>query len=147
MSWDERLSAAGHRITAPRRAVIQVLEEDLAPLSPRMILERARRVHASLSLVTVYRTLALLAQFDLVRRVHHEDGCHGYVLSSPGHRHHVVCRSCGGSTEFAGESEIETLIRRVEKGTSYQVEDHLLQLVGLCPDCQQRLARLAQGVA
>jgi Fur family ferric uptake transcriptional regulator len=136
IDWEHRLTDAGCRITAPRRAVVQVLQEVCAPLSPQEILEQGQKTHRKLGLVTVYRTLALLAEFDLVRRVHREDGCHGYVLASPGHRHHVICQRCGGAVEFPGESDIHALIERVETGTGYRVNDHLLQLFGLCPDCQ-----------
>jgi len=136
IDWEHRLADAGCRITAPRRAVVQVLQEVCAPLSPQEILEQARRIHRKLGLVTIYRTLALLAEFDLVRRVHREDGCHGYVLASPGHRHHVICQRCGGAVEFPGEGDIHALIERVEAETGYRVNDHLLQLFGLCPDCQ-----------
>jgi Fur family ferric uptake transcriptional regulator len=136
MDWERKLADAGCRITAPRRTVVRVLQETSASLSPQEILERGQRVHHKLGLVTVYRTLALLAEFDLVRRVHREDGCHGYVLASPGHRHHVICRRCGGAIEFPGEDDIHALIERVETGTGYRVDDHLLQLFGLCPDCQ-----------
>jgi Fur family ferric uptake transcriptional regulator len=116
--------------------VMQVLQRASAPLSPQEVLEQGQHGHHKLGLVTVYRTLALLDEFDLVRRIHREDGCHGYVLASPGHQHHVICQRCGGATEFPGEGDIHALIERVEMGTGYQVNDHLLQLFGLCPNCQ-----------
>jgi len=136
MNWERCLAGIGCRITASRRAVVQVLQEACAPLLPQEVLRQGQRVHRELGLVTVYRTLALLTELDLVRRVHREDGCHGYVLASPGHRHHVICQRCGGAAEFPGEDDIHTLIERVETGTGYRVNDHLLQLFGLCPNCQ-----------
>jgi Fur family ferric uptake transcriptional regulator len=136
MDWERKLADAGCRVTAPRRTVVQVLQGAGVPLSPQEILEQGKRIHPKIGLVTVYRTLALLAEFDLVRRVHREDGCHGYVLASPGHQHHVICQCCGGTAEFPGEDDIHMLIERVETETGYRVDDHLLQLFGLCPDCQ-----------
>jgi Fur family ferric uptake transcriptional regulator len=136
VGWEQLLTAAGHRITAPRRAVVQVLQGATVPLQPQEILERGRCLHGALGLVTIYRTLALLSELNLVRRVHREDGCHGYVLASPGHRHHVVCRQCGRAAEFAGEDDLHGLIGRVEAETHYRVEGHLLQLFGLCAACQ-----------
>jgi Fe2+ or Zn2+ uptake regulation protein len=120
----------------PRRAVVRVLQESGAPLPPQRVWEQGQRIHPDLGLVTVYRTLALLAELDLVRRVHRDDGCHGYVMASPGHRHHIVCQRCGGVVEFPGGDDIHALIERVEVRTGYRVEDHLLQLFGLCPKCQ-----------
>ena len=137
MEWEERLAEAGRRITAPRRAVMQVLIESDAPLSPQEVLKQAQTVHQSLGLVTVYRTLTLLSELDLVRRAHRDDGCHGYLLASPGHRHALICQSCGRAVEFQGEDDIHTLIERVEAGTGYRVDSHLLQLFGLCPECRE----------
>jgi Fur family ferric uptake transcriptional regulator len=133
--WEQRLANAGCRITASRRAVMRVLTKADTPLSPQEILEQAQAVHRKLGLVTVYRTLNLLTEMNLVRRVHREDGCHGYLFTSPGHRHALVCRYCGRAVEFAGEDDLHALIERVEARTGYRVDDHLLQLFGLCPNC------------
>jgi Fur family ferric uptake transcriptional regulator len=135
--WEQRLADVGCRITAPRRAVIQVLTQTEAPLSPQEVFERGGAIHPKLGLVTVYRTLNLLAELNMVRRIHREDGCHGYLPASPGHRHALICLDCGRAVEFLGGDDLHVLIERVEAGTGYRVDDHLLQLFGLCPDCQE----------
>jgi Fur family ferric uptake transcriptional regulator len=137
MEWEQVLVDAGCRITAPRRAVMQTLQQAHAPVLPQEILKRGRRLHHKLGLVTVYRTLALLAELNLVHRVHRENGCHGYVLASPGHRHILICQGCDRAIEFSGEDDMHVLINRVETETGYRVGDHLLQFFGLCPECQQ----------
>jgi Fur family ferric uptake transcriptional regulator len=140
MVWEERLSSAGCRITAPRRAVMAVLQEADVPLSPQEICERGGLIHQTLGLTTVYRTVALLAELGLVRRVHRSNGCQGYVATSPGHCHHVICQACGRAVEFAGSEDLTALIHRVELSTAYRVDEHLLQLFGRCPDCQRQRA-------
>lgn len=135
--WKERLAAAGCRVTRPRRVVMQVLEEAGEPLSAQEVLERGRRLHPALGLVTVYRALALFADLGLVRRVHGEGECHGYVPASPGHCHAVVCRTCGRAVEFVGSEDLQGLIARVEAETGYRVDGHLLQLFGFCAECQE----------
>ena len=135
--WEGALSAAGHRITEPRRVVMQVLDGAQRPLSPQEIYERGQALHPRLGLVTVYRAVELFESLDLVRRVHREDGCHGYLLSKPGHRHVLMCERCGRAVEFAGEDDLEALIERVEARTGYAVAEHLLQLFGLCPGCRE----------
>ncbi|MBN2007265.1 MAG: transcriptional repressor [Anaerolineae bacterium] len=135
-TWEEALGRKGCRITASRRAVMEVLADAEVPLAPQTIYERGRAVHPKLGLVTVYRALELFTDLDLVSRVHHGDGCHGYVLSTPGHRHVMLCRGCGRAVEFLGENDLDELIARIETRTGYRIEEHLLQLSGLCPDCQ-----------
>ncbi|QWK09888.1 MAG: transcriptional repressor [Thermoflexus hugenholtzii] len=136
MGWEEQLSRAGWRITMPRRVVMRVLERAARPLSPQEIHARGRRLHRSLGLVSVYRALMVLERAGLVRRVHREDRCDGYVLASPGHHHLLVCRRCGRAVEFPGAEDLSGLIAQVEQWTGFRVEDHLLQLVGLCGPCR-----------
>jgi Fur family ferric uptake transcriptional regulator len=136
MGWEEQLSRAGWRITMPRRVVMRVLKRAARPLSPQEIHARGRRLHRSLGLVSVYRALMVLERAGLVRRVHREDRCDGYVLASPGHHHLLVCRRCGRAVEFPGAEDLSGLIAQVEQRTGFRVEDHLLQLVGLCGPCR-----------
>jgi Fe2+ or Zn2+ uptake regulation protein len=107
------------------------------PLSPQHILDQGKVLHPPLGLVTVYRMLNLLVDMNLVRRVHFESGCHGYLPASPGHHHAVICQVCGQASEFPGDGDLEPLLARVESWTGYRVEEHLLQLYGLCPTCQK----------
>jgi Fur family ferric uptake transcriptional regulator len=131
----ERLSQAGYRITQPRRAVIQALLEETGHASPAEVHARATRYCPTLGLVTVYRTLDLLTENGFARRIHTENGCHGYAAASEGHRHHLVCRDCGAAVEFDG-CDLTSFLRRVSQETGYQIEEHLLELVGLCSACR-----------
>ena len=63
-----KLNQAGYRITRPRQAVIQALLEDEAHASPATVHARAKRHCPTVGLVTVYRTLDLLAEMGFVRR-------------------------------------------------------------------------------
>jgi Fur family ferric uptake transcriptional regulator len=136
VNWEKQIAAQGFRITAARRAVMGVLLTARAPLSPQEICEQGREVCGRLGLVTVYRTLALLEDHGWVRRVHLKDDCRAYVSCSPGHSHAMVCSECGRTIEFTGTDDLQVLIDQVEATTGYRVNGHLLQLSGLCPDCQ-----------
>ena len=136
MDLQEKLNQKGLRLTRPRQVVIAILETATVPLSPQTIHQRALEQYENIGLVTVYRTLDLLDDFGLVRRVHSQDECQGYVLASPGHHHHLVCRSCKQAVEFIGSEDLSLIVQRVERQTGYQVSDHLLELYGLCPTCQ-----------
>ncbi len=136
-NWEYILAEAGHRITAPRQAVMEVLAQSEVPLSPQEILERGQMHHARLGLVTVYRTLELFEQFGMACRVHLAEGCHGYVLRQPGHRHILLCQECGQSVEFPGQDDLDALVDRVAARTGYRIVDHWLQLFGVCPACQR----------
>jgi Fur family ferric uptake transcriptional regulator len=131
----QQLSQAGYRITQPRRAVIRALLEDESYASPSEVLERAKLYYPTIGLVTVYRTLDLLSELGFVRRIHAEDGCHGYATANHGHRHHLICRRCGATIEFQG-CDLSPFLARISQQTGYTIEDHLLELVGVCSMCQ-----------
>jgi len=135
LDWQQQLSAVGCRITRPRREIMAVLERSAVPLAPPEILTRAQRALPHIGLVTVYRALALFCEHGLARRVYFADGGHGYALASPGHHHALVCRRCGQAVEFAGCAEMDTLIARLEQHTGFAIDEHLLQLYGLCAEC------------
>ncbi len=131
----EQLNQAGYRITRPRQAVIRALLEDGTHARPAEVHARARQHCHTVGLVTVYRTLDLLSDLGFVRRIHTEDGCHGYATVSHGHHHHLICRNCGATVQFEG-CDLTLFLERVGRDTGYDVEDHLLELTGLCQACQ-----------
>ncbi len=138
MDLQTQLNQQGMRLTRPRQVVMSILEETGRPLSPQTIHQRASQTDENISLVSVYRTLDLLNELDLVCRVHGQDGCQGYVLSSPGHHHQLICRNCQKTVEFSGSTDLEPFIEAVEQQTGFLIDGHLLQLFGLCPECHKK---------
>ena len=132
----EELRQRGHRITRSRKAVIKVLDETDSYLQPEEILERAKGYYPSIGLVTVYRTLSLLSELGFIRRIHFADGCHGYARADLLHGHHLVCRLCQGAVEFPGSENIDPWVAQISKQTGFLVEDHILELLGVCSTCQ-----------
>lgn len=137
MNLQSKLNQEGMRLTRPRQAVMEILTGATVPLSPQSIHQRSLKTDEEIGLVTVYRTLDLLAELGLVRRVHDHDECQGYVLASPGHHHHLICRKCGKAVEFTGEDDLTSMLDRIRRQTGYNIDEHILQLYGLCPKCQE----------
>ncbi|MHB1357387.1 MAG: Fur family transcriptional regulator [Anaerolineae bacterium] len=130
------LREAGYRLTQPRLAVIQVLQDKDEGLKPEEVLEYGRAVYPSLGLVTVYRTLEILTQLGFVRRVHSEQRCHSYA-SAGLDRHYLICQRCHRIIEFPCNG-LEALLEGVKEQTGYVITQHLLELDGLCPACQEK---------
>jgi len=138
MDWKAILSQKGYRLSEPRKRIMELLENAEVALSPQQIHQELQQKAYELGLVSVYRTLELLTRLELVSVVYDPQLNPGYRLSTTGHHHHIVCQECHKALEFSGSDDINELVQRVEAETSFQVRDHLLQLFGLCPDCQQQ---------
>jgi Fur family transcriptional regulator, ferric uptake regulator len=144
------LTQAGHSNTRARRAVLTALFEADGQATPAELLELGRAHHAALGLVTVYRTLEILLSLKLVRKLHLEEGCHTYAISSAGwsageavdrsphhgeHGHYIICQSCGRAVEFDG-CRLDDIVARAEAQTGFRVSTHWLELFGACPECR-----------
>ncbi len=133
--WLSRLKDSGFRLSTSLRAVVEVLANTQRALNATQIFDLARKSHPSLGLVSVYRTLDKLEQINLIQRVHQSKDCHAYLPACQGHQHLLLCRQCGLTWVFEGD-ELGSLIAKVEQESGYQVQDHWLQLFGICFECQ-----------
>jgi Fur family transcriptional regulator, ferric uptake regulator len=135
--WIDSLSESGYRVTAPRRAIIEVMAASPCALGPLEIYDQGRKDYPGLGLVTVYRTLEKLEELGLIERVHHPQGCHMYLRAADGHEHLVLCTVCGRAEYFSGD-DISRLMNAVAEKTGFEIREHWLQLFGLCSDCKNK---------
>jgi len=140
----QQLRRNGYRLTRPRQVVFRIMTDSGSALTPAEIYQKGAE-HFRIGLVTIYRTLALLEQLNIVRQVHLHGGEHAYVLTKPGHYHTLICERCGRSVEVAGLAEMPRLIEEVERRTGFKVAAHRLELYGLCPKCQHIETQNARG--
>lgn len=129
------LSTKGHKLTQPRRAVIQVVAAAQAALTPGEIHALARGIYKNTGLVTVYRTLGLLVESGLVRRVHGPNDRHAYAPAAAGHAHHLVCENCRSTIEFEN-CDLDKMVAALQRRTGFSISGHWLELFGCCPKCR-----------
>lgn len=130
----ERIVAAGYKLTAPRRAVVDAACRFSGSFSAAQIDAILQEAGHPLGDASLFRTLKLLTDIGVMQRIHGIDDCHRYILSTEQHAHRVVCMQCGGIAEFA-ECDLEPMIRMLESRTGFTIVDHLLELFGTCPAC------------
>lgn len=138
-SLGECLRRAGYRLTAPRQAVLQVVESEEGHLVPAEVLEKGRAIYPALGRATVYRTLGLLSKLGLIRPMHSEDGSLYFVHIGEGH-HHFVCFKCGMVIEFEGECCWADVTQALAEQFGVEITGHLLELYGLCQRCREESA-------
>jgi len=136
MDWQEKLTTAGYRHSRPRGVVMGVLERAKIPLSPIEILKLAQKEGHRLGSASIYRALDLFLDLGMVKPVHTNEDCHGYVLATEGHHHYIICSKCNQVVEFDGSGDLALIMTRVEEETGFKVNDHLLQLYGFCEECR-----------
>lgn len=135
-----QLSQHGYKLTRQRRAVVDVVAHSSARFDAAEVYARAHRLCPDLGLTTVYRTLDILTSLGAIRRVHLDDGCEGFAPAAAEHSHHLICSRCQNTIEFE-DCDMTALLRRVSARTGFKIQQHWLELVGLCPTCQNKPQR------
>jgi len=128
----------GYKFTPQRRIVIQTVALSQDHLTPATIYERVHQEHPNIGLVTVYRTLDILAKLGLICELHAGGSCRSYTTGASEHHHHLICSNCGKVVDFSGY-DLSQLEQRLSLETGFDIKDHLLEFVGLCQACQKEV--------
>jgi Fur family ferric uptake transcriptional regulator len=123
----ERCEAAGLRLTAPRRVVAEVLEDAADHPDVETIHARAAARDASISLATVYRTVALFEEAGILERREFGDGRAPWEDAEREHHDHLIDVQTGEVIEFV-DPEIEALQERIARRLGYELRGHRLEL-------------------
>lgn len=131
------LRQGGYKLTPQRRAVLRTVAASHNHLSPAEIYDQVRQEHPGIGVVTVYRTLDILAELGLICEVHTGSSSRNYLMRRPSHHHHhLICSGCGTVVEFT-DCELDKLAKKLSRETGFEVEEHLLEFFGHCQNCQK----------
>ena len=126
--------------TRQGEAISEVLSEVSEFRTAQDIHAELRRRGHRVGLTTVYRHLNLLADRGLVDLLRTPSGEAIFRrCAAPSHHHHLICRSCGKTVEFAGP-EVERRAEEVARANGFHDVSHTIEIFGTCRDCAEAAA-------
>lgn len=134
MTDTDLLRRHGLRVTAPRLAVLDVLE-GRAHLDADEVLQQVRTTLPTVSVQAVYDVLHALADAGIVRRIEPAGHPARYERRTGDNHHHVVCRGCGAVDDVdcvVGHAPCLT----PSSTSGFSVEMAEVTFWGLCPTCR-----------
>ena len=140
----ENLREHQRKLTRSRQTVLDVVTQADHHLTTAEIYRKAKAKYHRIGLTTVYRTLDLLCELGYIQRIHLAEGCHSYAATAHDHGHHLVCTGCGRAEEFA-DCDLESFMQTIQAKTGYRVDVHVLELMGSCPSCQSKSAKVERN--
>jgi Fe2+ or Zn2+ uptake regulation protein len=128
------LKGAGLRVTSPRLAVLRSLHE--APhAETEAVIKRVRQQLGSVSNQAVYNVLAQLTEAGLVRRIQPASSPALYEARVGDNHHHVVCRSCGATSDVDCVVGRRPCLRPSDTA-DYEIDEAEIIFWGRCPRCR-----------
>ncbi|MBB2182504.1 transcriptional repressor [Lachnospiraceae bacterium MD1] len=138
------LKQNGLKVTTQRIAILEVL--DSRPgihLTAEEIYDCVKKKYPEIGIATVYRTIQMLSELNLIDKLNLDDGYVRYEISKKGtedtchHHHHLICLDCGRIYAFQDDL-LETLEERIKETMGFTVSDHEVKLYGHCQECRDK---------
>lgn len=124
------------KVTTQRLAILKILSVSGKHFMAQEIYERIHLKDPEIGFATVYRFLKKLTDHKYVNEVRMGGLPARYEMAPKRHHDHMSCTECGKVVEFENYA-IEALQEKVAKDLGFQLTDHVLELYGLCPSCQE----------
>ncbi len=133
---DRKLSNLGYRLTPQRLMILSAIENSDSHISAEEIYAQVRARYPQVNISTVYRTLELLKELELVTEISLGDGRVRYHCMGKGHHHHLVCQRCGEVIDVE-ESMLNRLWDEIGQRYDFRVDMKHLAFFGLCARCRE----------
>ncbi len=124
---EKRCVEQGLRMTDQRRVIARVLSDSEDHPDVETVYQRASAIDRRIGLATVYRTLRLFEEANILERHDFGDGRARYEETPEEHHDHLIDIQSGKVIEFTSP-EIEALQRKVAEELGYRIIDHRLEL-------------------
>jgi len=137
MSCHKVLQEKGYHLTPQRMLVIEALHRADGHISAEEIYEQLHSRYPYSNISTVYRTLELLKELNLVTETDFGDGRVRYHVAEKGHHHHLVCYRCGKITDL-DESALYPLKDTLLHDYGFEADLRHLAIPGECSECRRK---------
>ena len=122
-------ASKGIKLTHQRRVIAKVLSKSDDHPDANLVFKRSSKIDSNISMATVYRTMKLFEDTNIVVVRDFGDGRSRYEIFSNEHHDHLIDTDSGDVIEFVNE-EIEALQHKVAKKLGYTLTGHRLELYG-----------------
>jgi Fur family ferric uptake transcriptional regulator len=125
----------GLKMTEQRRVISRVLSDSQDHPDVEQVYRRAIEIDAHISIATVYRTMRLFEEANVIERLDFGDGRARYEEARDEHHHHLIDVQSGEVVEFSNE-DLEVIKEKIADELGYKLIGHRLELYGVRKDRQ-----------
>ncbi len=144
-NWEKKIRDTGHRLTAPRRLILQKLSQFEEPRTAENIYLMVQKEDNNIGIATVYRTLELLVKLNLIGKINFGTEKSFYVFSDEETRgvpNYLICKKCGRvitNNKCLNNALkiriIENAEKNIFKNCGIKIDGYQIYFTGLCDKC------------
>lgn len=121
------------KFSRQRESIKEYLQHTAEHPTADMVYENIRKIYPNISLGTVYRNLALLADLGEARKVTGIDGADRYDGNTVPHNH-FICTRCGSVIDLEME-DISSIQDHAARNFDGKIEGFSVNFFGVCGNC------------
>ncbi len=127
------------KYTTQRELILKTIYDNSGHFTPEDIYNLLKEKYPTvkLGIATVYRTLTLLEDANIVSSISFGAQGKKYEFGLKEHHDHLVCLECGGIEEFFDET-IEKQQEEIAKKFNFKMTNHIMKIMGVCSACQAK---------
>ena len=126
----DKCNKLGLKMTEQRKVIVQVLTDSKDHPDVELVYQRASEIDKNIGIATVYRTIRLFEENNIIEKHEFKDGRFRYEEVPDEHHDHLIDVRSGKVIEFQND-DIEELQKRVATELGYELVDHRLELYGI----------------
>ena len=127
---EQKCIAKGVKLTDQRKIIARIMSESQDHPDVDELYKRVSKINSRISIATVYRTVKLFEETEIVTKHEFKGGKARYEELSEDHHDHLIDVKSGKIIEFVDE-EIEKLQKKIADKYGYKLIDHKLELYGV----------------
>lgn len=139
----EVLRGHGFKATPQRLAVYRMLSHTTAHPNAETIYKELQPLYPTMSLATVYKTVAILCEVGLAQELNVGEDAFRYDANTSAHPH-IRCVVCG-RVDDVFSLDTHGIEEQAAAETGYALTGHQVYFFGVCPACQAERARKGTG--
>jgi Fur family transcriptional regulator, peroxide stress response regulator len=132
----EALRNKGYKATPQRIAICRIALNSRTHPSARQVYDEVKKIHPTVSLATVYKTLEVLKDLDLVQEINFPTGQARFDSYMKPHIN-LVCLKCGTITDIDDKTAKE-ITSRVTTTTKFKPTGQRIDVYGICQKCSTK---------
>ena len=132
----ETLRKKGYKATTQRIAICRFVLHSREHPSAQRIYDEVKKVHPTVSLATVYKTLQILREQDLIQELDLPESKARFD-SFMGPHINIVCLQCGNIQDFSDNIARE-MVERVTTKADFTRTGQRIDIYGICKTCRSR---------
>lgn len=133
----EVLHDAGFRVTTQRKIILEAVAYQVGwHVHPKDVYSYVQERDKSIGLATVYRTLKMLEDMDLLNKIYMMGMQEDHEMEHGQDHYHLICLQCGSIIDIQ-DTEFDEISNHVNKKYGFETTQIKMSVYGLCEDCRR----------